>query len=49
MTPYKSKLKTIIRDILLEIDDEDRWKKADKIADKIVQALGSFINPKMKG
>ena len=43
MTPNKSKLKTIIRDILLEIDNEDRWKRADTLAGKIVQAIEDFI------
>jgi len=49
VTPNKSKLKTIIRDILLEIDNEDRWKRADETANKIVHALDDFLNEQTKG
>ena len=46
MTPNKSKLKTIIRDILLEADKEDRWEKADAIAKKIIKVIEKYITNK---
>ena len=35
-----SKMKGIIRDVILSVDQEDRWNKADKVAGMILEALG---------